>query len=472
MNDEMTNTMPWVVAGLAKSGLAAALRLLAEGHAVRVTDIRPRGELVEELATLEAAAGGRGLLLVAVGEHPLSLLDGACAVVLSPGIPKTIPFIQEALRRGVPVWSEIEFAFRRLKGIVIGITGSNGKSTTTALTAHILCAAGVKAFATGNIGTPLSGLLHEDSEQTVYVTELSSFQLESMDTFRPRIGTILNVTPDHLDRYASMEEYETAKWNIFKNMSGRDNAVLNARDDRLARGCLRLNCACHFFDAQPVASPEFIKGAGVFGEDVWLNIGGEPQQVMKKDDIPLPGPHNLENVLAASLLCGLAGLTAGQIAAGVKSFRALAHRLEPVGEIDGRLFVNDSKATNVDSTCLALRSFDRPVVVILGGKDKGSPYTPIQELAKDRVRHAILIGKAAPLIAECLGGTVPLTSCPTLEEAVKRGYELSQPGDVVLLSPACASYDMFDNFEHRGEVFRNAVEALKASINRSGEAHA
>ncbi len=225
MSDETMNKMPWVVAGLAKSGLAAALRLMSEGCAVRVTDIRPRGELAAELASLTAADGGRGLLQVADGGHPLSLLDGACAVVLSPGIPKTIPFIQEALRRELPVWSEIEFAFRRLKGMVIGITGSNGKSTTTALTAHILSVAGIKAFATGNIGTPLSGLLQEDGEQTVFVTELSSFQLESMDTFRPRIGTILNVTPDHLDRYASMEEYELAKWNIFKNMSGRDHAV-------------------------------------------------------------------------------------------------------------------------------------------------------------------------------------------------------------------------------------------------------
>lgn len=465
----MTETVQtYVVMGLARSGLAAARRLLAEGAAVRVTDTKPRALLETEAGALEAAAGSGGRLDLTLGSHPERLLDGTQAVILSPGIPLTAPFLVEAVRRGIPVWSEVEFAFRRLRGVVVGITGSNGKSTTTALTAHILAASGRRAQAAGNIGTPLSEGLAEDGPDVVHVTELSSFQLEAIDTFRPRVGAILNITPDHLDRYPSMTEYEEAKWKLFGKMRGDDAAVLNARDERLVQGVEGLDCSVFWFDARPAVPRDLLRGAGAYEGWIWLNTDGHPVRLMGVDEIPLPGPHNLENVLAASLMARLLGLGEEEIRAGVRSFRALEHRLEPVAEIAGRLFVNDSKATNVDSTLLALKSYRRPLVLILGGKDKGSPYTPLLEPIRRGVRHCLLIGKAAPLIAEALGPGVPHSFCDSLEDAVRQGFELSEPGDAVLLSPACASYDMFDNFEHRGRVFKEAVRALKSEGTISG----
>ncbi|MBP7867463.1 MAG: UDP-N-acetylmuramoyl-L-alanine--D-glutamate ligase [Acidobacteria bacterium] len=458
----------YVVMGLARSGLAAARRLLDEGAAVRATDIKPRPQLETEAAALEAADGGAGRLTLTLGEHPSGLLDGARAVILSPGIPLTVPFLAEASRRGIPVWSEVEFAFRRLKGVLVGITGSNGKSTTTALTAHVLANAGRRAVAAGNIGTPLSEFIPEDAPEAVYVTELSSFQLESVDTFRPRIGAILNITPDHLDRYPSMAEYEEAKWNLFRNMAEGDAAVLNARDGRLAEGVVRLEGPVYWFDARPAVPKDLLKGAGVYDHHIWLNTDGRPVCLMGVDEVPLPGPHNLENALAAAVMARLLGLDDARVREGIRSFRALEHRLEPVAEIAGRLFVNDSKATNVDSTLLALKSYRRPLVLILGGKDKGSPYTPLLEPIRKGVRHCLLIGKAAPLIAEALGPGLPHSFCETLEEATRRAFALSEPGDAVVLSPACASYDMFDNFEHRGRVFKETVRALEGENDGSG----
>jgi len=457
-----TDRQTFVVLGLARSGQAAAQALLGEGHIVRVTDTRPADAFETALASLGRAAGqSGGSLETAFGRHPESLLEGAAAVILSPGIPERIPFVQAARRRGIPVWSEVELAARHLAGTLIGITGSNGKSTTTALLAHILQAAGRRAHAAGNIGRALCEFIAGDTPDTVYVTELSSFQLETIETFRPHIGLILNITPDHLDRYDSVDHYARAKWALFKNSAAADYAVLNAGDPWLVSQAPTLTCRVLWFDSAPRPSPADISGAGLADDRLWLRLDGELLPLMERAALPLPGRHNLENCLAAALAARLCGLDAAHIRHGIASFRGLAHRLETVAEIEGRLFVNDSKATNIDSTRLALESYRQPVVLVLGGKDKGSDFGTLREVVREHVRHLLLVGEAAPLIEQALAGAAPLSRCRDFEEVVRRGLALSATGDVVLLSPACASFDMFDNFEHRGEVFRQTVLALQ-----------
>jgi UDP-N-acetylmuramoylalanine--D-glutamate ligase len=455
----------YVVVGLARSGQAAASRLLAHRCVVRVTDIKPEGDLAEPIRALQNQTipeGGR--LEFFLGGHPDSILDGARALILSPGVPVASPFIQKALARDIPVWSEVEFAFRLLRGVLVGITGSNGKSTTTALTAHILRQAGRDAYAVGNIGAPLSDYLVYDSPATIYVTELSSFQLETIDTFRPRIAAILNLTPDHLDRYESFEEYAAAKWNIFRNMGPGDRAILNGQDPMLTRDRGRITCPILEFRSAPQASPESIRGAGVVGDTVYVNSGGESLAILGVPEIPLPGRHNLENALVAALAAHLLGLAPAEIRSGILGFRALAHRLQPVAEVKGRRYYNDSKATNVDSTLLAIESFPHPIVLILGGKDKGSDYAPLVEPIRRRVRQVLLIGAASDKIDQALPADIPRRRVRDMADAVRTGLEVSEPGDAVVLSPACASFDMFDNFEHRGEVFCELVRQLKRDV--------
>lgn len=456
----------YVVMGLARSGLAAARALLELGCRVRATDSKNEESLSDALESLCPGGHAPERLELALGGHPLSLLDGAAGVILSPGIPLTVPFLREAAGRGIPVLGEVEFAFRLLQGRILAITGSNGKSTTTAMVAHLLTTAGFDAHAAGNIGTPLAEFIGRDTSDTVFAAELSSFQLESVETFHPRVAAILNITPDHLDRYDSMEDYARAKWRIFQTMGVQDAAVLNASDARLRDGAPALPCPVYFFDPGPGEVSPSLRGSFVRDGQVILNVDGSPEPVLPVGDIPLPGRHNLENVLAATLICRLAGVPADALGAGVRSFQALPHRLQPVCEICGRSFYNDSKATNVDSTLLALQAFERPIVVILGGKDKGSPYTPLLDPIRKNVRHCILIGQAADRITEDLGPSVPQTRCSTMGEAVRTAFCISLPGDVVLLSPACSSYDMFDHFEHRGSVFISEVEALSREVRK------
>ncbi len=456
----------YIVAGMARSGIAAARMLLSSGAIVRLTDTRTAGELAEQVNDLrDTTQQAPGRLELHLGGHPESILSGATALILSPGIPPAIPFVRRAAERGIPVWSEIELAFRHLRGQVVGITGSNGKSTTTALTAHLLRTAGRVAVAAGNIGAPLCDFIANDSPEAIHVTELSSFQLETIDRFHPRLGAILNITPDHLDRYADMEAYAGAKWNLFRRMDAADAAILNARDRRLVEGSARVSCRTWFFDSRPATSVEHISGAGLVGDEIWIAAGQAPRLLMNAGEIPLPGIHNLENVMAAALMATLSGAEIADIAAGVRSFKGLPHRLEPVAEIDGRSFYNDSKATNVDSTVLALGAFHRPIVLILGGKDKGGDYAPLRDPISRGVRHCLLIGAAADIIEKAINGTVPISRCRDMGEAVRRGLELSSPGDVILLAPACASFDMYTNFEHRGEVFRREVLNLKKEVD-------
>jgi UDP-N-acetylmuramoylalanine--D-glutamate ligase len=339
----------------------------------------------------------------------------------------------------------------------VAITGSNGKTTTTSLVGHILAGAGMPAFVAGNIGTPLISRVEESSDATVAVAELSSFQLEWIESLRPAIAVWLNLTPDHLDRHASFSVYGRAKARVFENQGEHDAAVLNADDAEVTPFAPARPHLYWFSRTRPVAS-----GAYLRGDRIIFRRDGRETVLLSRGDIGLRGEHNVENVLAAASAAFLAGATPEAIAAGVRSFQGVEHRLEFVAEIGGVRYFNDSKATNVDSTRKALESFAGGLLVILGGKDKGGNYAPLRDLLRQRARLALLIGAAAETIAVHLGDAVPLERAGTLDRAVALAFERGRPGDTVLLAPACASFDQFSDYEHRGRVFKELVHALAA----------
>ncbi len=441
-----------VVAGLATSGTAAVRFLLARGAEVIVSDRRTERELGE--AAAEARRAGAALDL---GGHTASLFSGAGLVVVSPGVPSTLPALQAARRAGVPVIAEVELASRFLRGRIAGITGSNGKSTTTALTAAMLKAAGMPARACGNIGVPLIEMVDTDTPESVYAVELSSFQLEEILTLRCHAAAVVNLSPDHLDRHGSLEAYSAAKARIFLNQQAGDLAVLNADDapSQVFRSSVRGRLAL-FSLAGPVENGACLRdGTLVFAE------GGRTTPILAASEVPLAGRHNLENVLTAALLSRHLGASADAIRNAVKTFRPLPHRLEPIGATEGVLWVNDSKATNVDSAIKALESFPgRRIVLILGGRDKGGAFDVMRPLLADRARLVLLIGEAAGTIEAMIGGSAPLRTAGTLDAAVAAARDAAKAGDVVLLAPGCASFDQFRNYEDRGERFRGFVRAL------------
>jgi UDP-N-acetylmuramoylalanine--D-glutamate ligase len=361
-----------------------------------------------------------------------------------------------ARAQGIPVWSEIELAWRFLRGRLVAITGSNGKTTTTALTGHLLETAGVPTLVGGNIGTPLISRVDSSSEASVTVAEVSSFQLENIAGFRPDVAVLLNLTPDHLDRHASMDEYARAKARIFENQTEADAAVINADDAQLIPRTPARPRVFHFSRKASVAA-----GAYVRGEEIVFRHGATEAVLLRRSDIGLRGAHNLENVLAASAAAYLAGAPPAAIAEGVRTFAGVEHRLEFVAEIGGVSFYNDSKATNVDATLKALDAFPGGLFVILGGKDKGSDYTLLRGPLQARARKALLIGAAAEKIAAQIVGAVATEPAGTLERAVASAFAQAKPGDTVLLAPACASFDQFDNYEHRGRVFKQLVRQLE-----------
>ncbi len=440
-----------LVVGLARTGVVTALFSAGYGATVTATDERPEAELAETAAKLRAA----GVKLELGGHHPDSFVNQDL-IVVSPGVPAKLPALERARARGIPAWSEIELAWRFLRGKLIAITGSNGKTTTTSLVAHILQAASIPTLVGGNIGTPLLALVENSMDTTVTVAEISSFQLETIEKFRPEIGVLLNLTPDHLDRHASFEEYALAKMRMFENQIERDIAVLNADDPEITR---RMPTKPHIFwfsRQKRVAAGAFLRD-----EQIFFRNEGSEVALARRDEIPLRGEHNVENVLAACAAAYLAGADPGAIASGIKTFKGVEHRLEFVAEISGVQFYNDSKATNVDAAVKAMEAFPGPLIVILGGQDKGSPYTPLRELLHQRARMAILIGAAADKIAEDLGDSVPLKNAGTLDRAVEVAMQNAQPGHTVLLAPACSSFDQFENFEHRGRTFKELVWNLE-----------
>lgn len=439
-----------LVVGLARSGVAAAEFLAARGARVTVNDSKPESEL-KDAVTLRA----KGIEVVA-GAHPRELFEKSDLIVASPGVPLALEPFKLAAAAGVPVISEIELAARFLRGRLVGITGSNGKTTTTTLVGELLKDAGLPTQVGGNIGTPLISLVETSSDDGWTVVELSSFQLEAVQQLHVNIALMLNITPDHLDRYDSMADYAAAKANIFLNQTATDVAVLNADNDWAMREGEKSGARQFCFSRlKELESGVFLRG----DEIIERGANGE-RFLLTRADIQLPGDHNVENVMAA-LAAGLAcGASVDSMRQTVRNFKGVEHRLEFVAEICDVKFYNDSKATNVDAAIKCLEAFSGGVTVILGGKDKGGDYSPLAPLVRERCENVILIGAAADKIAAALENTKPLHRAATMPEAVELGLRLGRPGDVVLLAPACASFDMFDNYEHRGRVFKEAVRNL------------
>jgi len=449
-----------LVVGLARTGVAASLFCSARGARVTATDRKNEHELAETVVLLRAAG-----VSLALGGHEQASFREQDLLVVSPGIPVNAPLLEDARKLGIPVWSEVELAWRFLRGKLIAITGSNGKTTTTSLVAHILKTSAIPTLVGGNIGVPLLSLVDSSSDATVTVAEISSFQLENVEEFRPEVGVLLNLTPDHLDRHASFEEYAGAKMRMFENQSERDAAILNADDPEVTRRMPNGPRVYWFSRKKRVTA-----GAFLLEEQIVFRAGGDETQLLRRSDITLRGEHNLENVLAACSAAFLVGAPMAGIAEGVRSFAGVEHRLEFVGNVAGVQYYNDSKATNVDAALKAIEAFPKPqpssekgrLIVILGGKDKGSPYTPLREPLAARARDVLLIGAAAEKIAADLEGVTLLERAGTLDRAVQIAKDRAKAGDIVLLAPACASFDQFENYEQRGRIFKDLVAKLSA----------
>ncbi|HRZ87195.1 MAG TPA: UDP-N-acetylmuramoyl-L-alanine--D-glutamate ligase, partial [bacterium] len=397
---------------------------------------------------------------VETGAHTRQFAEGVDFMVVSPGVPDSCPVLGWARESLTPVISEIELASRFMDVPVIAVTGTNGKTTTTSLIAHILNENGIKAAACGNIGTPLSAIVVENRDIAYAVCEVSSFQLERIVAFKPFISVFLNLTPDHLDRYPSMKEYLDAKLCIFDNQGPREWAVVNYQYRELVSGIVeRKKISGIYFNT--VSEPL----VNLFARDgvLYLNLHNREEAVCRRDEVRLFGEHNLENIfsgIAAGVICGV---PLPGIASALRSFQAVPHRLEYVDAVAGVAFVNDSKGTNVDSVTVALKSFAGGIILIAGGRDKGGDFRPLRDLVAARVKAVIVIGEAADKIAEHLAGAAPVARAATLDEAVACGLRDGAAGDTVLLSPGCASFDMFRNYEHRGDEFRRIVRELKAN---------
>jgi UDP-N-acetylmuramoylalanine--D-glutamate ligase len=442
-----------LVVGLGKSGLAAALFLRHRGAQVTVSDIRSAESLAKEIPALLEEG-----IMVEAGGHGLLTFRRQDLIVVSPGVPLDTPELVQAEQFGRPVIGELELAARFLKGKILAITGSNGKTTTTTLVGEILKEAGYPTQVAGNIGLPVVGLIEESNDDTWSVLEVSSFQLESTEEFHPAIAAILNITPDHLDRHGSFENYAMAKERIFAVQDAGDSLVLNADNARAAQAAARAGSRVFFFSTKHAVA----QGAWVANGQIVYRAGSGVaiEKILPVDKITLKGEHNVENVLAAVCMARLAGVDAETIARAITKFKAVEHRLEYVATVGGVEFYNDSKATNVDATAKAIEAFSGGIHLILGGKDKGAPYTPLMPLISERVRTVYTIGVAAGKIETQLRGAAPIRSCQTLAHAVKEAAEAARSGEVVLLAPACSSFDQFDSYEQRGRIFKQLVGEL------------
>ncbi len=419
-----------LVAGMGKSGVGAAELLRRHGADVRTTDSKP----------------GEGIL-----PHTVETFTAVDLIVLSPGVPPDIPEVLAARSRGIPVIGEVELASYWLRGPVIGITGSNGKTTTTAMTGHLLREAGVPCQVGGNIGTAPTAMIDDSRDHQWNVLELSSFQLETVDEFSAKIAAGLNLTPDHLDRHHTLDAYANAKARLFETQYAGANAVLNADDAIAASWSKRTLATTYWFSRQRRVEP----GIWLDGADLML----EGQRLLATSEIPLMGAHNVENTMAAALCAHLAGASLAGIAEGIRTFPGVEHRIEFVRERDGVRYYNDSKATNVDATEKAIDAFPGNLWIILGGKDKDSNYSVLRDKLKAKAKGILLIGAAAPKIAAQLAG-LPMHQLETIDKAVAHAADAARSGDIVLLAPACASFDQFQSYEHRGRVFKELVRGL------------
>ena len=440
-----------LVVGLARSGVAAARWLSDHGAVVTGTDARGPEAFPKEVPELLSRKVGLEL-----GLHRESTFLRQDLIVISPGVPADLPVLNLTREKGVPVVPEIEVASWFLGGQLAGITGTNGKTTTTTLLGRMMEASGFSTFVGGNIGVPLLSAVDLNPPASVIVAELSSFQLETIQSFRPHVAALLNLSPNHLDRHPSFEAYVAAKARIFTNQTKDDYAVLNADDENVMKLVPSIRSRKVFFSRRK----EIANGVLVSGGTVLYRVQNLEAAVMRTSDVRLLGEFNLENVLAAAAAACVLGADFGSIRRAVREFSGVEHRLEFVREIRGVDYYNDSKATSVDAASKALSTFERGVHLILGGKDKGASYNPLRSLMKDRVKEVLVIGAAKEKIISDLSGAAEIVEAGDLETAVRTAAERARPGDVVLLAPACSSFDQFENFEHRGRVFKALIERL------------
>ena len=484
-----------LVVGLGKSGLAAARFLKAQGARVTVSDSRPAATVAELPQLLDEG------IMVEAGSHGLLTFRRQELIVVSPGVPTTVPELKQVRALGMRIIGELELGLQFLQGQIVAVTGSNGKTTTTALLGEIFAASGRPTLVGGNIGRPVvemvaesvalmeglrsegfvagtqeadpSAALRDDKSKgrddksrgggggSVWsILEVSSFQLETIETFRPRVAMVLNITPDHLDRHGSFENYAAAKARITENQTAEDFLVLNAEDTATQRVAAHSRAQIFWFSPRRQVK----QGAFVHGESIFFRgaEGGQPEPVMPVAEIALAGAHNVENVLAAVAAARLAGIASALIRGAVRGFRAVEHRLEFVRELEGVRYFNDSKATNVDATTKALEAFPGGIHIILGGKDKDSDYRGLGRLLRERAKTVITIGSAAEKIETQLAGVAKIERAGTLDRAVAMAHANAVAGDVVLLAPACASFEQFASYEHRGRMFKELVGALGA----------
>jgi UDP-N-acetylmuramoylalanine--D-glutamate ligase len=439
------------IIGMARSGLAAALLTARFGGHPFVSDSGSGEKLADAIAKLKAVE-----IPFETGGHSERLLD-CDYLILSPGVPLSVGIIKTARERGIPCFSEVEFASWVCKARIVAVTGSNGKTTTTTLLGAIFKNAGFATEVCGNIGRPFSDIADSLADNGVAVVEISSYQLETIADLRPKVAMILNLQPDHLDRHGSFEAYKKAKYRIAENQRESDFLITNIGDPETDPAAIESAATRLTFSIAPR------NGADTFIEEGWLyvKVSGEALRIAAVDEIRIKGRHNLQNAAAAALAASLFDISTNRIASTLRNFAGVEHRQEPVGAVAGVQFINDSKATNVDATIVALQSMTTPVFLICGGRDKGFPYTPWIKAGKDKIKGLVAIGEAKEKIFAELGKHFSTQFADTLEAAVLKAFEQAEPGDTVLLSPGCASFDMFDNFEARGRAFKDAVAGLR-----------
>jgi len=448
-----------VVVGLGKSGLSVAKFLKNRGADPVITDLAPAEKLPDMV--YDAYQAG---IPTELGGHKQETFTSSDLIILSPGVPHTIGPVIAAREKGIPVWGEIELASRFIAQPVIAVTGTNGKTTTTTLIGDMLTQSGHRVFVGGNIGNPLIDYADSDEKADIVVAEISSFQLDTTDTFKPAVGVLLNIAEDHLDRYDDFHAYALSKAKLFQNQTESDVAVLNYNDPMVRSVTEHVKAAKLFFNVEKTAE----KGAAINCDTVYLNVAGDRKGEIDIRTISLRGRHNHENIAAASLAALAAGGHVDGILNAVNRFTGLPHRIEHVATVNGVEYYDDSKATNIGAVIRALETFTVPLVLIMGGRDKGGDYNRLNDLIKNHARLVVLIGEAADKIEQSIGGRVQTVKINSMDEAVYTASRNAKPGDAVLLSPACSSFDMFENYQKRGDAFCRAVKTLRGGIKSCG----
>jgi len=444
-----------LVFGAGKSGVAAVKHLVKNNYVLLVDD-KNKEDLTKTLNGLANLP-----IDTFLGKYDLNILEGVELIVISPGIPLTHKLVLEANRRKIPIISELELGYQLLKDkYLVAITGTNGKTTTTALAAYLLNKGGLNSLAVGNIGAPITGLLELSNQPDYLVVEVSSFQLETIDEFKPQISAILNITPDHLDRHRDIQEYASVKAKIFKNMTKKNFLIINGDDNTCREIAQQSNAKVLEFSSRR----EVTEGAFLKDDEIIVRIKGMDNPICLANEIFIKGRHNLENALTAILISFLIGVKKDKITEGLKEFKGVEHRLEFVDERDGVSFYNDSKATNIEALEKSLESFSNSIILIAGGRDVGGDFIRLKDLVQKRVNKVILIGEAADKIFESWKDIVPMEHSYNMRDAVEKAYKSVTGRNIILLSPGCKSFDMFANFEDRGKIFKNEVKKLLSEL--------